>query len=74
MWRKTLVIKCAKCDKTIFRYVKIGKGNIWHCWKKRIIEDHSVRNKKMVECTCGNIIGVEKTKYIKMKQHHFKIT
>jgi hypothetical protein len=66
-----LIIKCAKCKQKIFRYVKIGKGKLWHCWKERIIEDFSVHDGKNITCTCGNLIGVDEGKWIKLKQHAF---
>ena len=64
-----LTIKCSKCNQKIFRYVKIGKGKLWHCWKGRIVEDLSIYNGKNVLCKCGNLIGVDEGKWIKLKQH-----
>jgi len=66
-----LTIKCSRCKQKIFRYVKIGKGKLWHCWKDRIIEDFSVSDGKKVFCKCGNLIGVDEEKWIKLKQHSF---
>jgi len=64
-----LTIKCARCNQKIFRYVKIGKGKLWHCWKGRIVEDFSIHSGKNVFCKCGNLIGVDEGKWIKLKQH-----
>ena len=64
-----LTIKCARCKQKIFRYVKIGKGKLWHCWKGRIVEDLSIHDGKNVFCKCGNLIGVDEDKWIKIKQH-----
>jgi len=66
-----LIIKCAKCKRKILRYVKIGKGKLWHCWKDRIIEDFSIHDGKNIKCTCGNLIGIDTGKWIKLKQHSF---
>jgi hypothetical protein len=66
-----LIIKCAKCKQKIFRYVKIGKGKLWHCWKDRIIEDFSIHDGKKILCKCGNLIGNDEEKWIKLKQHSF---
>jgi len=66
-----VTVKCAKCKGRIFRYLKIGKGELWHCWKDRIKEDYSIREGSQVKCQCGNIIGIEQDKWIKMKQHSF---
>lgn len=66
-----IVIKCVKCKRKVFKYLKIGKGRLWHCWKERIIEDYSVKDGNEVKCQCGNVIGVNKGKYIKIKQNSF---
>lgn len=66
-----ITIKCAKCKRKIFKYLKIGKGQVWRCWKDRIRKDYSVRNGNMVKCQCGNLIGIEEDKWIKMKQNSF---
>jgi len=73
MRRKTLSISCNQCGKEIFSYVKFGKGNVWHCWKKRILKDNSVRKQKQVLCSCGNLIGIDERMWIKLKQHHITI-
>lgn len=69
-----LTIKCAKCKTKIFRYFKIGKGRLLHCWKNRIVKDYSVHNGKRIECQCGNVIGVDKGKWIKIRRTSFTCT
>jgi len=69
-----MVIKCSKCSSKIFKYVKVGKGRILHCWHERILEDYSVRDGNKISCRCGNLIGTDEGKGIKMKQHSFKFT
>ncbi|MCD6600193.1 MAG: hypothetical protein J7L19_06485 [Dehalococcoidia bacterium] len=66
-----IVIKCAKCKGKIFKYLKIGKGRILHCWKGRIVEDYSARNGNEVKCQCGNLVGIDEGKWIKMKRRSF---
>jgi len=44
---------------------------VWHCWKDRIIEDFSIHDGKKVLCECGNLIGIDEDKWIKLKQHSF---
>jgi len=66
-----ITVKCAKCKRRIFRYLKIGKGKLWHCWKDRIIEDKSIRDGDEIKCQCGNLVGIDEGKWIKMKQHSF---
>lgn len=67
-----ITVKCAKCKRNTFKYQKIGSGNIWHCWKGRIKRDNSIRKEDKVYCICGNLIGIEEKKWIKMKQHSFE--
>ena len=69
-----ITVKCIKCKRIIFKYQKIGKGNLWHCWKNRIKSDNSIRKGKEVYCICENLIGIEEEKWIKMKQHSFEIS
>ncbi|MBU7012778.1 MAG: hypothetical protein HXS46_19010 [Theionarchaea archaeon] len=64
-------IRCACCNRKIFRYVKIGKGRLWHCWKERIAADYSVHQGDQVKCPCGNTIGVDEGKWIKLKPGAF---
>ena len=66
-----LTIKCSKCNQKIFRYVKIGKGKLWHCWKDRIYDDFSLHDGKNVKCNCGNIIGIDEGKWVKLRQKSF---
>ena len=70
MRRKTMMIQCIQCDKVIFSYLKFGKGHLWHCWKKRIVKNHSVAKGNEVFCTCGNLIGIDERVWIKLKQHN----
>ena len=69
-----ITIKCAHCKKKIFKYKKIGKGRLWHCWKDRIIEDQSVREGSKIKCQCGNLIGIDEEKWIKMKQNSYNLS
>ena len=66
-----ITIKCAKCKGKVFRYEKIGEGQVLHCWKNRIIKDCSVRDGSEVKCECGNLIGIDEGKLIRMKQRSF---
>lgn len=69
-----LVIKCAKCKAEIFKYQKIGKGRVLHCWKNRIVKDYSVHHHNKIECQCGNVIGVDAGRSIKMRRTSFTHT
>lgn len=69
-----ITVKCIKCKGNIFKYRKIGKGRLWHCWKDRIKLDYSIHKGNEIQCICGNIVGIEEEKWIKMKQHTFEIS
>jgi len=64
-------LKCVKCNNKIYKYKKIGKGRLWHCWKDRIIEDYTIKEGYNIKCTCGNLIGIDEGKFVKLKQHSF---
>lgn len=66
-----ITIKCAKCNKKLFKYHKVGKGRVIHCWDARIIKDYTLVNNTVVFCVCGNIIGNKVPKGIRMKQNAF---
>lgn len=66
-----VTIKCARCKRKIFKYKKIGKGKLWHCWRERIIEDYSIKDGDKIKCECGNIIGIVQRRWIKLRQNSF---
>ncbi|MGB3340580.1 MAG: hypothetical protein WBB37_03765 [bacterium] len=69
-----LTIKCAKCKRKLFKYLKIGKGRILHCWKQRIKSDYTIHDGDVIKCKCGQVIGIDQTKWIKMHQKSFVYT
>jgi DNA-directed RNA polymerase subunit RPC12/RpoP len=69
-----VIIKCARCKRKIFKYEKIGKGRILHCWENRIKEDYSIHKGAEIRCSCGNLIGIIERKWIKMKQNAFEFS
>ena len=67
-----IIIKCAKCKEKIIKYVKIGKGNIHRCYKKRIQEYYVPLENKELKCPkCGTIIGIDVGDRIKMFHNAF---
>jgi hypothetical protein len=69
-----ITIKCAKCKVKLFRYLKIGKGQVRHLWPDRIAEDFSIREADDIRCKCGNPIGKDEGKYINLKRSAFMYT
>ncbi len=69
-----IIIRCANCKKKICVYYKVGKGKLHRCWKKRIVENHTITRSGEVFCKCGNLIGYDRGGYIKLKPGSFKIS
>jgi hypothetical protein len=66
-----ITIKCAKCKAKIIKYLKIGKGKVLRCYKKRIKTYYiSPKDGKLV-CECGNVIGEDREWYFHMIQSAF---
>jgi hypothetical protein len=66
-----IIITCRKCGRKIFKYNKIGKGRILRCYKDRIVKTYSIKKQENVYCLCGQLIGIDEGKWIKMKQGSF---
>lgn len=62
-----LVIKCSACKKKLWRYDKIGPGEVLRCHKDRIDKMFQpIDLEGKVTCGCGNAIGIDKGPFIKM--------
>ena len=62
-----LVLKCAACKKKLWKYDKIGQGEVLRCHKDRIIKIYSFTKKNSkIKCQCGKDVGIDKGTYIKM--------
>lgn len=68
---RSISVRCARCGREVFKYLKIGEGRLWHCWKSRIIKDYSVRKENEIRCQCGNLIGIDEGIYIKLKRSSY---
>jgi phage terminase large subunit-like protein len=68
-----LLMRCAACRKKLWRYDKIGKGEVLRCHKKRIVRDFGIcsTDGQKIYCSCGNIIGIDKCSYYKMIDRAF---
>jgi len=67
-----LTIKCAACKRKLWKYEKIGKGEVLRCYKSRIEREYeyNIVGDKLA-CTCGNLIGIDKGQHIKMIKKGF---
>jgi len=62
-----LIIKCSGCRKKIWRYDKIGQGEVLRCHKNRIKKIYNQQmNGHKVTCSCGREIGIDKGSFYKM--------
>lgn len=62
-----LTIKCAACKRKLWKYEKIGQGQVLRCYKDRITRHYeSQQDGTEVYCLCGKKIGVDEGESIKM--------
>jgi hypothetical protein len=62
-----LVIKCSACRRKLWKYDKIGPGQVLRCHKDRVVRLCGAKQKgDRVKCLCGKDIGIDKGNYIKM--------
>jgi len=70
-----LVIKCAACKSKLWKYDKIGQGEVLRCHKDRITKRYQVKQEEdRIRCLCGRDIGIDKGSYIKMIGKAFTYT
>jgi hypothetical protein len=64
---KMLVIRCAACKNKLWKYDKIGPGEVLRCHKTRITQKYTfTAREQKIQCTCGKDIGIDKGSFIKM--------
>jgi hypothetical protein len=62
-----LVLRCAACKKKLWKYDKVGPGEVLRCHKDRIIRTYaSTKENSKIKCPCGKEVGTDKGTYIKM--------
>jgi hypothetical protein len=68
-----LLLRCTACRKKLWRYDKIGKGEVLRCHKERIDRDYGncSTHEERIWCSCGNSIGIDKGNYYKMIDRAF---
>ncbi len=70
-----LTIKCAACKRKLWKYEKIGKGEVLRCYKGRIDREYEYqRQGDKILCLCGKEIGIDKGTHIKMIKKGFVYT
>ena len=69
---KMLTIKCSGCKQKLFKYHKIGPGQVLRCHKSRIGKQYGVQIREdMLLCVCGRVIGWDKGRYFSMDKNAF---
>jgi hypothetical protein len=64
---KMLIIRCAACKTKLWKYDKIGPGEVLRCHKARIGQKYNFTAlDQKIQCTCGKDIGIDKGPFIKM--------
>ena len=63
-----LIIRCSACKRKLWRYDKIGPGEVLRCHKGRIKKVFlaAVGDNDRIYCTCGKDIGIDKGSFYKM--------
>ena len=63
-----LTIRCASCRRKLWKYRKIGPGEVLRCHKDRITRDYKVCRQKehKLYCACGKEIAIDKGGNFKM--------
>ncbi|GAB6887676.1 hypothetical protein JCM13304A_11740 [Desulfothermus okinawensis JCM 13304] len=68
-----LTIRCAKCKKKLWKYKKIGKGEVLRCHKDRITKSFGWEEShgKIFCPRCKTPIGIDKGTFYKMIGKNF---
>lgn len=62
-----LTIRCSGCRRKLWKYRKIGPGEVLRCHKARITRKFEfVEREGRVCCLCGQDVGIDKGRYFKM--------
>ena len=63
-----LTIKCSACKKKLWKYDKLGSGEVLRCHKQRITKTYEplVSADDKIRCSCGKDIGIDKGTFYKM--------
>ena len=70
-----LLIKCSGCKRKLWKYQKVGKGEVLRCYKGRITREYDYETQgHKIKCLCGKEIGIDKGRHIKMVRKAFTYT
>ncbi|MFH1914738.1 MAG: hypothetical protein ABIK45_10745 [Pseudomonadota bacterium] len=67
-----LVLKCAACRRKLWRYRKIGPGEVHRCHKDRIDRIWNMDEREgKVYCPCGRAVGIDRGGHYVMDKKAF---
>ncbi len=68
-----LLIRCARCKTKLWKYKKIGKGEVLRCHKSRITKfiQGIEKDGKILCPRCNTPIGIDKGSFYKMISKNF---
>ena len=69
-----LIIRCAKCKSKLWKYDKIGQGEVLRCHKARITKwyvEEEMQGDKIVCPVCKQAIGIDKGTFYEMDPNAF---
>lgn len=56
-----LTLRCAACRRKLWKYQKVGKGEVLRCHKARITRVYEATERDgRIWCACGRAIGVDR--------------
>ncbi len=67
-----LTIKCAACRRKLWKYQKLGQGQVLRCHKARISKMYEINaHDGKIWCLCGKVLGIDKGTYYSMVKGSF---
>ncbi len=67
-----LTIKCSGCKRKLWKYKKIGSGEVLRCHKDRITKKMDcLEQEGYIMCPCGQVVGKDQGGYYKMLSRGF---
>jgi len=67
-----LTIKCSGCKRKLWKYRKVGPGEVLRCHKDRMTRKFEFKDKDgRVYCPCGQAVGINKGSFYKMIARSF---
>jgi hypothetical protein len=68
-----LLIRCAACRRKLWKYDKVGPGEVLRCHKSRIFKEYGncLRRGEKWSCICGKDIGADKGRFVTMARKAF---